>query len=89
MLTFETTKGTVTVAGKIRVGISSCLLGNKVRFDGGHQWDRFLTDTLGQFVEYVPVCPEVECGMPVAEHKDWCAIHPEQQRRDAAAAKSA
>lgn len=50
---------------KIRLGISSCLLGNKVRYDGGHQHDRFLTDTLGQYVEYVAVCPEVECGLPV------------------------
>lgn len=49
----------------IRLGISSCLLGNKVRFDGGHQLDPFLTATLGQFVRYVPVCPEVECGLPV------------------------
>ena len=47
---------------KITLGISSCLLGNNVRYDGGHAGDRFLTDTLGQFVEYVPVCPEVECG---------------------------
>jgi len=47
---------------KITLGISSCLLGNNVRYDGGHAWDRFLTDTLGQFVEYIPVCPEVECG---------------------------
>ena len=50
---------------KIRVGISTCLLGEKVRFDGGHKWDRFLTDTLGQYVEYVPVCPEVECGFGI------------------------
>jgi uncharacterized protein YbgA (DUF1722 family)/uncharacterized protein YbbK (DUF523 family) len=50
---------------KIRLGISSCLLGNPVRFDGGHKLDRFLTETLGRHVEYVPVCPEVECGMPV------------------------
>ncbi len=49
----------------IKIGISACLLGHKVRFDGGHQQDRFLTDTLGKFVEYVPVCPEVECGMSV------------------------
>ena len=48
----------------IRVGISSCLLGQKVRYDGGHKRDRFLTDTLGRFVEWVPVCPEVECGLP-------------------------
>ena len=50
---------------KIRLGISTCLLGENVRYDGGHKLDRFLTDTLGQYVEYVPVCPEVECGLPV------------------------
>ncbi|MDK9708414.1 MAG: DUF523 and DUF1722 domain-containing protein [Desulforhopalus sp.] len=49
----------------IKLGISSCLLGHKVRYDGGHQHDRFLTDTLGQYVQYVPVCPEVECGLPI------------------------
>lgn len=46
----------------IRLGISACLLGESVRFDGGHKRDPFLTDTLGPFVEWVPVCPEVECG---------------------------
>lgn len=50
---------------KIRLGISECLLGREVRYDGGHKWDRFLTDTLGQYVEYVPVCPEVECGLGI------------------------
>lgn len=50
---------------KIKIGISSCLLGEKVRYDGGHKQDRFLRDTLGQYVEYVPVCPEVECGLGI------------------------
>jgi uncharacterized protein YbgA (DUF1722 family)/uncharacterized protein YbbK (DUF523 family) len=50
---------------KIKLGISSCLLGEKVRYDGGHKLDRFLTDTLGEYVDYVPVCPEVECGLGV------------------------
>ena len=50
---------------KIKLGISTCLLGETVRYDGGHKLDRFLTDTLGQYVEYVPVCPEVECGLPI------------------------
>ena len=50
---------------KIKLGISSCLLGQKVRYDGGHKWDRFITDTLGKFVEFVPVCPEAECGLGV------------------------
>ncbi len=48
-----------------RLGISTCLLGENVRWDGGHQHDRFLTGTLGRFVDYVPVCPEVECGFPI------------------------
>jgi uncharacterized protein YbgA (DUF1722 family)/uncharacterized protein YbbK (DUF523 family) len=47
----------------IRIGISSCLLGAEVRFDGGHKRDAFLVDTFGKFVEWVPVCPEVELGL--------------------------
>ena len=47
----------------IRIGISSCLLGEGVRFDGGHKRDAYLTETFGRFVEWVPVCPEVECGL--------------------------
>ncbi|TLM69352.1 MAG: DUF523 and DUF1722 domain-containing protein [Deltaproteobacteria bacterium] len=50
--------------GKIRIGISSCLLGEMVRYDGGHQLDRYLRDTLGNWFEYVGVCPEVELGLP-------------------------
>jgi uncharacterized protein YbgA (DUF1722 family)/uncharacterized protein YbbK (DUF523 family) len=45
--------------------VSSCLLGEQVRFDGGHKRDRFLTDSFGRFVEWVPVCPEVELGLGV------------------------
>ena len=47
----------------IRIGISSCLLGQEVRFDGGHKRDALLIDTLGPQVEWVPVCPEVEMGL--------------------------
>jgi uncharacterized protein YbgA (DUF1722 family)/uncharacterized protein YbbK (DUF523 family) len=47
----------------IRIGISQCLLGEQVRFDGGHKLDRFITNTLGQYFEWVPVCPEVELGL--------------------------
>ena len=50
---------------KIKLGISTCLLGESVRYDGGHKLDRFLRDTLGRYVEYVPVCPEVECGLGI------------------------
>jgi uncharacterized protein YbgA (DUF1722 family)/uncharacterized protein YbbK (DUF523 family) len=47
----------------IRLGVSSCLLGKAVRYDGGHKRDQFVTDLLGPFVEWVPVCPEIEVGM--------------------------
>jgi uncharacterized protein YbgA (DUF1722 family)/uncharacterized protein YbbK (DUF523 family) len=47
----------------LRLGVSSCLLGQKVRYDGGHKHDRFLTDVLGPYVKWVPVCPEVEIGL--------------------------
>ena len=50
---------------KIKLGVSSCLLGEKVRYDGGHKLDHFLTDTLGAYVDWVLVCPEVEIGLPV------------------------
>jgi uncharacterized protein YbgA (DUF1722 family)/uncharacterized protein YbbK (DUF523 family) len=52
------------MTGKIRLGISSCLLGESVRYDGGHQLDRYLRDTLGGYIDWVPVCPEVELGLP-------------------------
>lgn len=49
----------------IKIGISSCLMGNNVRYDGGHKLDRYIRDTLGRYFTFVPVCPEVECGLPV------------------------
>jgi uncharacterized protein YbgA (DUF1722 family)/uncharacterized protein YbbK (DUF523 family) len=54
-----------TAEGPILLGVSSCLLGEAVRFDGGHKRDRFVADLLGEFVEWVPVCPELEAGMGV------------------------
>jgi uncharacterized protein YbgA (DUF1722 family)/uncharacterized protein YbbK (DUF523 family) len=50
---------------RLRIGVSSCLLGQEVRWDGGHKRARFLTDVLEPFVEWVPVCPEVEVGMGI------------------------
>ncbi|HXC66447.1 MAG TPA: DUF523 and DUF1722 domain-containing protein [Nitrospiraceae bacterium] len=47
----------------LRLGISRCLLGDEVRFDGGHKRDSFLTDVFGRYVEWVPICPEVEAGL--------------------------
>lgn len=64
----------------IRLGISSCLLGEKVRFDGSHKLDRFLTETLGRYVEYVPVCPEVEVGLPTPRETLRLIGNPEEQR---------
>ncbi len=50
---------------RIKLGISRCLLGHKVRYDGGHRLDPFITETLGHYVDFVPVCPEVECGLGI------------------------
>ena len=52
-------------APRIRLGVSACLLGESVRYDGGHKRDAFLTDVLGPHVEWVAVCPEVELGLGV------------------------
>jgi uncharacterized protein YbgA (DUF1722 family)/uncharacterized protein YbbK (DUF523 family) len=53
------------MGNEISIGVSSCLLGEKVRYDGGHKHDRYITDTLGRFFRFVPVCPEVGCGLPI------------------------
>jgi uncharacterized protein YbbK (DUF523 family) len=50
---------------RLRIGISQCLLGDQVRYDGGHKRDTLLADTLSRQVEWVPVCPEVEAGLGV------------------------
>ena len=50
---------------ELKIGVSSCLLGNEVRFDGGHKHDRYLTWTLSNYFTFVPVCPEVECGLSI------------------------
>ena len=55
----------MTADDPIRIGISSCLLGERVRYDGGHKQDHFLTDVIGRHVEWVAVCPEFEIGLGV------------------------
>jgi uncharacterized protein YbgA (DUF1722 family)/uncharacterized protein YbbK (DUF523 family) len=65
---------------KVRIGISACLLGETVRYDGGHRLDRFVRDTLGQYVEYVPVCPEVECGLGVPRESMHLEGDPQEPR---------
>ena len=66
--------------GKFRIGISSCLLGNEVRWNAGHKLDKYLTRTLGQFVEYVPVCPEVEAGFGVPRESFRLVGDPDNSR---------
>lgn len=58
-------KARISAMIKIKLGISSCLLGFNVRYDGGHKLNSFLKDALGAIVGYVPICPEVECGLGV------------------------
>jgi uncharacterized protein YbgA (DUF1722 family)/uncharacterized protein YbbK (DUF523 family) len=60
-----TVPGPAPAGDRIRVGISSCLLGTPVRYDGQHKRNAFLVAELGPLVEWVPVCPEVEVGMGV------------------------
>ncbi len=64
----------------IRIGISSCLLGHKVRYDGGHKLDCYIRDTLGQFFQFVPVCPEVECGLTIPRQSMRLVGNPEAPR---------
>ena len=65
---------------KIRLGVSACLLGQPVRYDGGHKLDRYVTDILGAYVDYVPVCPEVECGMGIPRESMHLEGDPENPR---------
>ncbi len=68
------------MSDKIRLGISACLLGQNVRYDGGHKLERFLRDTLGRFVELTPVCPEAECGLGVPREPMRLVGDPERPR---------
>jgi hypothetical protein len=76
------TGGGSPVPEKPRIGISSCLLGGRVRYDGQHKYDVFLVETLGKYVEYVPVCPEVECGLPVPRERPRTHAGLLQERTD-------
>jgi len=65
---------------RIPVGVSACLLGEKVRFDGQHKHDPYLTGILGAYFEYVPVCPEVGCGLPIPRESMHLVGTPETPR---------
>jgi uncharacterized protein YbgA (DUF1722 family)/uncharacterized protein YbbK (DUF523 family) len=51
------------MSSRLAIGVSSCLLGRPVRYDGGHKRDDFIVDVLGPYVTFVPVCPEVDLGL--------------------------
>lgn len=53
------------MTASITIGVSSCLLGEQVRYDGGHKHDRYITDILGRYFRFLPVCPEVGCGLSI------------------------
>jgi len=65
---------------RIKLGVSACLLGENVRYDGGHRLDCFIQDTLGEYVNFIPVCPEVECGMPIPREAIQLESGPESPR---------
>jgi uncharacterized protein YbgA (DUF1722 family)/uncharacterized protein YbbK (DUF523 family) len=65
---------------EIKIGISACLLGEKVRYDGGHKLDQYIKETLGQYFEWVPVCPEVEYGLPTPREAMHLTGSPETAR---------
>ena len=65
---------------RIKLGISSCLQGNNVRYDGGNRLDRNLLGNFGASVEWVPVCPEVECGLPAPREAMQLVLHGDMLR---------
>ena len=64
----------------IKIGVSSCLLGNEVRYNGGHSHDRYVTGTLGQYFTFVDVCPEVEAGFGIPRETMRLVGDPEKPR---------
>jgi uncharacterized protein YbbK (DUF523 family) len=65
---------------RIKIGVSACLLGQNVRYNGGHSRDPFISDMLSHFVEFYPVCPEVECGFFVPREALRLVGDPEEPR---------
>jgi uncharacterized protein YbgA (DUF1722 family)/uncharacterized protein YbbK (DUF523 family) len=65
---------------KLRIGVSTCLLGESVRYDGGNARDRYVTDTLGQYMEFFPVCPEMEAGLGLPREPIHLVGDPESPR---------
>ncbi len=85
-------ENTTTPDKKLRIGISSCLLGQAVRFNGGHKQDKYIVNTLGEFFDFQPFCPEVGAGLGIprpairlirlTEHAPLRAVESGQSERD-------
>lgn len=80
LLAFSFPGGDPLVMEKIPLGVSSCLLGHEVRFDGQHKRDLYIMKTLGEFFEWTHVCPEVECGLPIPRESMRLEGDPDQPR---------
>ncbi len=68
------------IESPISIGVSACLLGHKVRYDGGHKHDRYITDILGEFFRFVSICPEVEAGLGIPRETSDLHGSPEAPR---------
>jgi len=55
----------ISMIKRVQVGISACLVGEKVRYDGGHKLEPFLKQSLAEYLEWLPICPEADCGLGV------------------------
>lgn len=76
----DMTESRPPVFPRVKIGVSSCLLGQEVRFNGGHKRDGFVVGGLARFVDYVPVCPEVAIGLGVPRPTIRLVGDPEQPR---------
>lgn len=75
-----TAAGHAPSRNRVRIGVSACLLGQRVRYDGGHKRDRFVAETLARHFELVPVCPEVGVGLRVPREPIRLVGNPERPR---------
>jgi uncharacterized protein YbbK (DUF523 family)/uncharacterized protein YbgA (DUF1722 family) len=80
MYSWSLDPGATIMNERIKLGISTCLLGEKVRYDGDQKLDAFIVKTLGRSVDFVPVCPEHECGLPVPREPMWLVGDPAAPR---------
>jgi uncharacterized protein YbgA (DUF1722 family)/uncharacterized protein YbbK (DUF523 family) len=70
----------MTISDKIKIGISSCLLGQPVRYDGGRKYDPYINGTLNEYFDFIPICPEVAIGLPVPRPPIHLVRHEDQIR---------